>query len=98
MEDKTQKEKIREKFENAFPDPMEKKYGKGFALYCNMCSGEYRPKIADFWLNELDLATKETEERLVRDIEEYEKTADEHVEPNEVYICCQDILALIRNK
>jgi hypothetical protein len=62
-------------------------------------SGEWdREDLKNILAEISDLAIKETEERMVREIEEYEKTADEHVEPNEVYICCQDILALIRNK
>ena len=37
-----------EEFDTKWQDPMEKKMGKGFALYCSFCSGEWRDDIKDF--------------------------------------------------
>ena len=55
MEDKTQKEKIREKFiERFYQCPTDFNY-KGDCY-----------QVADWWLEQFDLAIKETEERVVR--------------------------------
>lgn len=59
--DKTQKEKIREKWKIQYPDCTTG------GVKCIDCSD--KDDIETFWLNELDLAIKETEERLVMEIE-----------------------------
>lgn len=69
MEDKIQKEKIREKFEKEF----KKYYGIGITASCLI-------EVRMWWLNELDLAIKETEERLMREIEEVIKKYNPHPE------------------
>ena len=63
-EDKTQKEKIR--------DDREERFRKDFraGLFKNPLTGLENPfEIEKWWLNELDLAIKETEEHLVGEIE-----------------------------
>lgn len=60
--DKTQKEKIR--------DDREERFRKDFraGLFKNLLTGLENPfEIEKWWLNELDLAIKETEERIVRE-------------------------------
>lgn len=42
-----------ERFDKKFGDPMEKKYGKGFVLYCSFCRGEWRDEIKGFIRSEL---------------------------------------------
>jgi hypothetical protein len=35
-------------FDEKWQDPMEKKHGKGFALYCSFCNGEWKEEIKSF--------------------------------------------------
>ena len=35
-------------YDEKYKDPMEKRHGKGFALYCSFCSGEWREEIKQF--------------------------------------------------
>lgn len=46
----TQHNNWMDEFDKQFGDPMTKKYGPGFALYCSICStkGEVRDRIKDF--------------------------------------------------
>ena len=62
--DKTQKEKIREKWKDTT------EIANKFLHYVKMSGNSVlnADAIADYWLNELDLAIKETEERMVREI------------------------------
>ena len=66
MEDKTQKEKIREKWKDTT------EIANNFLHYVKMSGNSVlnADAIADYWLNELDLAIKETEGRVVREIKE----------------------------
>ena len=44
----TYTDKILAEFDKEFPDPMTKKYGVGFALYCSNCSGKNLENIKSF--------------------------------------------------
>lgn len=58
-------EALREDYNNEFPDPMTKKYGNGFALYCSNCSGEERNKRTDWWLSRFATIMDEVVESIV---------------------------------
>lgn len=89
MEDKTQKEKIREKWKTQYPDCTTG------GIKCIDCSD--KDDIETFWLNELDLAIKETEERMVRKIEGIRE--DCRNDGGIQYLSTYDqIINLIRNK
>jgi hypothetical protein len=93
--DKTQKEKIR--------DDREERFRKDFraGLFKNLLTGLENPfEIEKWWLNELDLAIKETEERIVREVEGFniERYARNESNMPSVKNLKEDILALIRNK
>jgi hypothetical protein len=104
MEDKTQKEKIR--------DDREERFRKDFraGLFKNLLTGLENPfEIEKWWLNELDLAIKETEDRIVSGMEvilgKYEAPMHEDgsysSDPqfNQVIDAIrQDFINLIRNK
>lgn len=65
MEDKTQKEKIREEWKDAVET------ANAFTDYVKMSGSRElnADAIADWWLKQIDLAIKETEERIVREID-----------------------------
>lgn len=42
-----------ERFDEKFIDPMQKKHGEGFALYCSFCDGSWREEIKKFVASEL---------------------------------------------
>ena len=93
MEDKTQKEKIREKWKDTT------EIANNFLHYVKMSGNSVlnADAIADFWLNELDLAIKETEERMVRKIEGIRE--DCRNDGGIQYLSTYDqIINLIRNK
>ena len=93
MEDKTQKEKIREKWKDTT------EIANNFLHYVKMSGNSVlnADAIADYWLNELDLAIKETEERLVRKIEGIRE--DCRNDGGIQYLSTYDqIINLIRNK
>ena len=93
MEDKTQKEKIREKWKDTT------EIANNFLHYVKMSGNSVlnADAIADYWLNELDLAIKETEERMVRKIEGIRE--DCRNDGGIQYLSTYDqIINLIRNK
>ncbi len=60
---------INERFDKEFPDPMEEKYGKGFVLYCSLCSkkGDMRDRIKAFIKQELDVQLEEIKKSFVEE-------------------------------
>ena len=82
--DKTQKEKIREKWKKRQKD------NESWKLT------DSEDEIADWWLEQFDLAIKETEERLVREIEE----VTDDFGNGEAYskFPSKDIVVLIKNR
>lgn len=70
MSKKTPKQKIdwEREFDEKFPDPMTKKYGEGFALYCSFCHGEGKENIKSFIRQLLSQERREWEEGLLEKI------------------------------
>ena len=83
-----QKQLIREKWEKQYPDCTTG------GVKCIDCSD--KKDIENFWLNEIDLAIKQTEERIVEKIREYAEPYEDSKWLNKVD--AEKIITLIRNK
>ena len=55
-------------FDKRWQDPMEKKMGKGFALYCSFCGGEWREEIKDFIHQTISHSTAQLVEKIMGEV------------------------------
>ena len=86
-EPKTKKETWEKEFDKRWEDPMTRKYGKHFVLYCSFCSGEWRQEIKDFIRSEIKKAKKEAireylkseEGKVYQDYQELKKMAQKEI-------------------
>ena len=62
----TNEEEIRKEFDEKFPDPMQKKYGEGFRLYCNFCEGN--EPIKEYLIAKLKAQDKIARERTIKEV------------------------------
>ena len=81
-----------EEFDTKWQDPMEKKMGKGFALYCSFCSGEWRDDIKDFITTLLEKQREEDINKFVEQIQDKANTTRPNLLLNEIVNLKYDFL------